>query len=144
MANYTLTSSSVLHSTSAAYANYTAGETIAAGQPVYADSTALDDFGKAKVKLADANASAATASVIGIAANTASSGQPVRVVSIDSDFTHGLATVAAGDIIIVSATAGGLAPASDMASGMYPAIVMLAKSATKAIVSVQYGTAAKP
>lgn len=144
MANYTLTAASVKHSTSAGFTTYTAGETMTAGQPLYADSTALDDTGKPKAKLADANASASTALVIGVSANGASDGQPVRVVSSDPDFTHGLATVTAGDIIIVSATAGALAPSSDMATGMYPSIVMIATSATKATVSMLSGTTAKP
>lgn len=144
MANYTLTPALVVHSITANYTSYTAGATITAGQPLYADTTALDTSGKPKAKLADANASAATASCIGISANGAADGQPVRVVFSDNDFAHGLTGAVAGDIIIVSATAGGLAPALDMATGMYPVIVMVATSATKAIVSILSGTVAKP
>ena len=142
MANYSLTSSSVFNGADAAYATYTAGASISAGQPVYLDAADLDALGQPKAKLADANA-ATTAAVVGIAANTAANNQPVRVVSADSGFTHGLTGVAAGDIIILSATAGGLAPAADMASTMFPVVCMLATSATKAKVAIAVGLAAK-
>jgi hypothetical protein len=144
MADYSLTSSAAIPSDDATLENYTAGATIAAGQPVYADATALDAKRKGKAKLADANASAATATVIGIAATSASAGQPVRVITEDDDYTHGLTGVTAGDIIILSATAGGLAPASDMATGMRPCVVMLATSSTKAQLVFANGSAAKP
>jgi len=143
MADYTLTSANVIHSANAEYKTYTAGATIAAGQPVYLDSTALDAQNKPKAKLADANASATTSTVHGIAANTASSGQPLRVVTFDADFTHGLTTVAAGDVIVLSATAGGLAPAADIASGWYPVVIGVATSATNCVLSIVQGTAAK-
>ena len=143
MSDYSLTSSAVIASDDATLENYTAGATILAGQPVYADSTAPDAKRKGKAKLADANASAATSAMVGIAASSASSGQPLRVITIDTDYTHGLTGVVAGDIIIVSATAGGLAPASDMASGMYPVVAMIATSATKARLVIARGTAAK-
>ena len=143
MADPSLTSSAVIPSDGATLENYTAGATIAAGQPVYADATALDAKRKGKAKPADANASAATALVVGIAASSASAGQPVRVITADADYTHGLTGVVAGDIIILSATAGGLAPAGDMASGMRPSVVMLATSSTKAILVFANGTAAK-
>ena len=144
MADYSLTPSAVIASDDATLVNYTAGATIAAGQPLYSDSTALDARRRGKVKLADANASAATSVMVGLAASSATSGQPVRIITEDDDYTHGLTGVTAGDIIIVSATAGGLAPASDMASGMYPCVAMIATSETKAKLVVSNGTAAKP
>jgi hypothetical protein len=144
MADYTLTSSAVVPSDTATLKNYTAGATILAGQPLYSDATALDARNLGKVKPADANGSLATSTLVGIAASSASSGQPVRVITADSDYTHGLTTVVAGQIIVVSATAGGLAPASDMASGMFPAVAMITTSATKAVVSIVNGGVVKP
>ena len=143
MADLTLTSSSVLASTGARRTLHTAGATIAAGQPCYLDSADLDSNNKPKAKLADANASAATAAVEGIAINSASAGQPIYLVSEDDDFTHGLATVAAGDVVVLSANAGGLAPVADIASGWRPVVLMVPTSATKAVLSIVAGTAAK-
>ncbi len=146
MADYSLTSSAALASSTATLVQYTAGATLAGGQPVYSDSTDLDSQfrQRGKAKLADANASAATSVIVGIAASSASSGQPVFVITADTDYTHGLTGVTAGDIIILSATAGGLAPAADLATGMYPNVVMIATSATKAKLVLANGTAAKP
>jgi len=143
MADYTLTSSSVLASSSARKTTYTLGSAVAAGQPVYFDAADLDSASRPKAKLADANASATTAAIQGVAASSGASGQPVLIVTEDTDYTHGLAGVLTGDIIILSSTAGGLAPASDMASTMYPAVVMIAISATKARLVLGYGTAPK-
>lgn len=143
MANYTLTAANVFASTGATYDTVTAGETITAGQPVYYDSGALDAANRPKAKLGDANASAATATIRGIAGNSASNNQPLRVITSDPAFTHGLTTVAAGDIIIVSATAGALAPAADLASGWYPTVAIVATSATQGVLGILSGTEPK-
>lgn len=144
MANYTLTSSSVVPSTSALMRETTAGATIGAGQPIYLDSADLDAQNRGKAKLADANASATTAAVVGLAANSASAGQPIRYIEEDSDYTHGLTSATAGDVVVLSATAGALCPAADIATGYYPVVCLVVTSATKAILKIVAGTAAKP
>ena len=80
---------------------------ITAGKSVYLDGTT--------VKLADNNASIDfTGKNIGIALNDAAAGQPVKFK------TAGKITLGTGtesEIYVVSATAGGIAPAADLASG---------------------------
>jgi hypothetical protein len=66
------------------------------------------------VYLSDANASATTKAITGIALNGAAIGQPVSV-QTSGTITIG-ATVAVGTIYVVSATAGGIAPSTDLAS----------------------------
>jgi hypothetical protein len=119
---------------------------IAAGQPVYEDTAALDSIGRPKFKLYDANATtptAITSGVRGIAANSAGTNQPVSVVIYDPAFTHGLAGVTKGDVLIASATAGGIAPVADLASGWRPAVVLIATSATVAVLQIAQNTTAK-
>lgn len=101
MADITITAASVLASSSANITDGTAGATITAGQVLYRDSTS------GTMKLADSDASAATAAPVGIALHGASSGQPIKYVTADPAFTFG-GTVAAGDTIWLSDTAGGM------------------------------------
>lgn len=105
----------------------TAGATITIGQLLYFDSTA------GTYKLADANASASTAAVIGIAASAAASGQPVIVITEDDDLTLGATLSMSAPVYVMSATAGGVAPTADITTGWYPAAILVAKSTTKCI-----------
>lgn len=121
----------------------TAGATITVGQYVYLDSTTNT------YKLADSNASAATAAVIGVAATGGASGQPILVCTEDNDFTPGatlsISVAASSGVYCLAAAAGSVKPLTaltDMASGEYPVIVFVAKSATKAILKPVTGTAA--
>lgn len=139
MADYALTSASVIKGSNASTQIGTAGASIVAGQPVYSDASASN-----LIKLADADASLAASTVVGVALNSAATGQPVSYVTDDDDFTHGLTGVTTGDIIILSSTAGALCPAADLSSGEYPQVVMIAKSATKAVVKLAAGGVAKP
>lgn len=113
-----------------------AGATITAGQPIYQDPTSLAYFP------ADANGASPLYDVIGIAENSAAIGQPVSIVDYDPYFTPGC-TMAIGDIIILSGTAGGIAPAADLASGWFPVVLMVAYSATQARLSLIKGGVAK-
>ncbi len=144
MANYTLNSTLVQPSANAKGYDCTGGATIGAGQPCYLDATALDSKSAPKAKLADANDTAATALVKGIAANSCSDGQPLRLITEDDDFTHGLSTVAVGDLVVLSATAGALCPHTDLASGHYPVALMTITSSTKAKIRILAGTAPRP
>src|SRR5690348_11017500 len=82
-----------------------AGVAITAGQAVYYDATT------GTLKLADANASAATASAVGVALNSCASGQWCTYLE-EGLYTVG-GTTAVGTIYCVSATAGGIAPIAD-------------------------------
>ncbi len=140
MSDISITAASVLAGANAKRRVGKAGATITAGQVVYEDSSDSNKF-----KLADADASAATAKVAGIALHGASSGQPLEIDSDDDDFTPGgtLSLSAAGDtgIYVLSGTAGGIAPVDDLAAGDYPVILGVAKSATKMILKIINGPA---
>lgn len=136
-ADLSVTAASVLASATALTGAGTAGATITAGQTLYIDASDSN-----KLKLADANASAATATVVGIALNGAASGQPVRYVYEDSTFTPG-ATLTVGEVYILSATAGGLAPVGDLASGYYPGVLFIAKTTSTGVLKIVRGTVAK-
>ena len=105
----------------------TAGAAITIGQLLYYDSSA------GTYKLADANASATTAAVVGIAASAAASGQPVIVITEDDDLTLGATLSMTAPVYVMSATAGGVAPSADIVAGWYPAPILVAKSTTKCI-----------
>lgn len=141
MADLTITAASVVKGANAVTRTGTAGASITAGQVVYED-TANSNV----LKLADGNASSATANPVGIALHAAESGQPVTYVIEDDDFTPGatLSMSAAGGkaVYVLSATAGGICPVADLASGVYPVVVFVAKSASKAVLKFVKGTAA--
>lgn len=141
MSDVSITAANVVKGANAKTRRGRAGATITAGQVVYEDSS--DSF---DLKLADANASAATANPVGIALHGASDGQPLEYVYEDDDFTPGgtLSLSAAADdgVYVLSGTAGGIAPIGDLASGMYPVILGVAKSTTKMNLKIVRGTAA--
>jgi len=126
MADISVTAASVASGTNATKREGTAGATITAGMPVYLDSTAAN-----AVKPARANA-VATSKAVGVALNSASSGQPVDYVTSDSTFTIG-GTSTAGTILCVSAgTAGNIAPSADMTTGNFVTVIGVMISATQA------------
>jgi hypothetical protein len=139
MSDISVTAGSVLAGANAKKRSGIAGTTITAGQVLYEDST--DSF---KLKLADANASLAAANAVGIALHGAASGQPVTYVYEDDDFTPGatlsLSVAADSALYVVSGTAGGIAPMDDLAAAMYPTVLFVAKSATKANLKIIRGT----
>jgi hypothetical protein len=121
MSDLTITAASVAAGTNATKANqYLAGASITQGKSVYVDTT--DNT----VKLADADA--VISGVVGVALNAASSGQPVTFQQY-GNITIG-ATVATGTAYYVSATAGGICPESDLASGDFPHFLGFATSTT--------------
>lgn len=124
-ADISITAASVVPSSAAKFITKIAGATITAGQPVYEDTGDSN-----KVKLADTDSATALARVcLGIAATGASAGQPVRIIREDPALTIG-ATVAIGDILILSGTAGGICPAADAATGDYVTFLGVASSTT--------------
>jgi hypothetical protein len=136
MADITVTAANVVASNAAKRGNGVAGATITAGQAVYKDAA-----DSSKLKLADANASAASADPVGIALHGASSGQPLQYVEEDPDFTPG-ATLTTGAVYVLSGTPGGIAPVADLTTGWYPNVLMVAKSTSKAVMKITHGTAA--
>lgn len=102
-----------------------AGATITAGQAVYLDAATM------RYLLADTNGTLAASTVIGVALNSASNGQPLIVDIEDDDYTPG-ATLTAGTVYVLSGTPGAIAPVGDVTTGWRPAVVFVAKSTTKA------------
>jgi hypothetical protein len=125
MADLTITASQVLPDTTGDIFRGTSGATVTAGQTVYLDtSTNL-------IKLADANASALTAVTMGIALHAALTGQPLAVQRRGTPTLGAGAAPAVGTIYIQSATAGGIAPAADLATGYYATIVGVGTTGNK-------------
>lgn len=115
MADVSVTAASVVKASDTVTVDGVMGATVTAGQTVYLDANTNT------YKPADANASAAAATLVGIALNGGASGQPVKV-AIGGTITPGF-TVSVGAVYVLSATAGGIAPVADLASGWYTAIV---------------------
>lgn len=101
----------------------TSGGTLAAGKPIYLDSST------GTWKLADNNdATAAVRQATALCLTGSSSGQPVAYMT-DGQVTLG-ATMTAGVVYYLSATAGGICPVADLTSGMYPCAIGIATSTT--------------
>lgn len=129
MADLTITAADVIADADATVQKGTAGATIVAGNAVYLDSA--DN----RYKLADCDsATAAAKSPAGIALNSASSGQPVAVIS-RGDLTLS-SVLTAGTAYYLSATPGGIAPFADLASGDDVVVLGIAKSATVLQVAI--------
>lgn len=140
MADLTITAASVIKGTGAQTATGTAGATITAGQPLYADSADLDFQGIAKLKLADANVSLALATCVGVSLHAALAGQPLTY-----QFAGILAigaTVALDMPYAVSTTAGLICPVGDLTTGNWLSVIGRATSTTALTLSIQNATAA--
>lgn len=123
MADLSITAANVAAGGGAKIVPGTAGEAITAGQVVYLDSST------GRFKLADNNsATAAVRSPYGIALNGAAAGQPLSVLT-SGPITIG-ATLTAGVAYYLSATAGGICPVADLATGQYPTVLGIATSTT--------------
>lgn len=137
MADLTVTATSVLPGTTGAdFEMGVAGATVTAGQTVYLD-TSTNTY-----KLADANASALTAVVRGVALHGASSGQPLRIQRAGV-YTAG-ATVVVGTVYVQSATAGGIAPAADLTTGYYTSVLGVGVTASTLGLSIYNSGVAVP
>ena len=102
MADLSITAASVIPSSNAVIAIGTAGATIVAGQSLY-----IDTANSNVLKLYDADGSALTSTMAGIALGGAASGQQVRYVTQDPALVLGC-TMVVGDTLWGSDTAGGL------------------------------------
>ena len=129
MVDVTVTAAEVLPGTDTQYTHGVAGEAITGGQTVYLDSTT------STYKLADADDSAATATVVGIAMNTAAANGRLTIAtsgSLDPGFT-----VTVGQIYVQSGTAGGIAPVADLATSDRVSILGVGASATSLTLSIK-------
>lgn len=137
MANLSITAANVRASSAAVIGQGVAGATITAGQAVYLDET------DGKLKLAQSTSTTAY-KVAGISLHGAADGQPLTYVIEDDDFTPGatLSLSAAADkgVYVLSATAGAICPAADLASTNRPVFLFVAKSATKACLRIRHNT----
>jgi len=106
-----------------------AGATLIQGDVIYLDSTDSN-----KAKLADASA-AATATVAGICVTPSLSGQPVLYTAVDTIAIG--ATVATGEMYVLSATAGKIAPLADLVSTNIVSIIGIASSTTEIDIQLQ-------
>ena len=121
-ADIPITPSHIVPGPNAQYRYGIAGVNITAGQLIYLDTTANT------WKLGDCNATAITADVDGMAANTAAAGQPLTIVTADDHLTIISGQVVAnGGIYILSATPGGICPASDYTTGWRMVVVAVGK-----------------
>lgn len=128
MADITITPANVKKGQGAVVVNGIAAATITAGQVLYrlADGT----FG-----LADANgASALIKTPFGIALNGGAAGQPIAIQTAGRIFIGG--TAVQGTIYVLSATAGGICPAADLASGHRVGILGVGYDADEVSISI--------
>lgn len=139
-ADVSITAASVAPSADAIYLDsyyggkLVAGAAITAGQLVYVDTADSN-----KIKLSDCNSgTAGVRDVDGIAVNNAASGQRISVVAYDPALTLG-GTTANGTIYVLSATAGGIAPAADVTTGWYVAVIGLGLPSNKIFFSAGRG-----
>lgn len=122
-ADITVTATSVTRSTGE-QTTYLAGETITAGQCVYVETDG-------KVWKSDSNASGKK-DLLGIALNGGAVNQPIIVQTSGTIAIGGTVTV--GTIYVVSATAGGIAPHTDLATGWD--VIIIGVGATSSTISL--------
>lgn len=124
MSDLSQTPASVIEGATAQRRNGTAGASITAGQPLYADAADGD-----KLKPCDADASAAAANCVGIALHAAADEQPIAYTK--AGLINLGATLTVGEIYVLSGTAGGIAPKADLAAGDFVTILGVAISASQ-------------
>ena len=131
MADLVLTAAAVLTTTEATTENGTAGATITAGQRVYHDALT------GRFKLADADAATdPERRTRGIALNSASDGQPLRIHK-SGDLTVN-AVLTPGVTYYGSPVPGGICPRADVLTADYVEIIGVAKSTTVLAVAINY------
>lgn len=129
MADYTIAAGDVVPGADATTIDGECGEAINAGESLYLDTTANQWF------KTDVNVSAAKAKVGGIAiSSTDAAKQRVGIQTSGTLAVGAVLGLLAGEFIISSATAGGLAPSADLASGWFSSLAAIGKSTTEIIV----------
>ena len=130
MADVTVTAANV-ELVSGTTSSGVSGETITAGEAVWVDTGDSN-----KIKLADADLSAAAATVSGVAIQGSTTGNLVVYALTGAVIDIG-GTVVKGGVYVLSATAGGVAPEADLASGMYTSILGTASSTTNITLDIR-------
>ena len=132
MADVTIVAGQVLPSTAGGWTlgQGTAGATITAGQPLYADAS-----DRGKLKPADADA-LTTARARGIAVSSAGDEQPIRYL-VAGPITLGSGNLVQGRSYFVSANAGGICRESDVASSKFTTSLGLATTTSQLDVQLQ-------
>jgi hypothetical protein len=110
--------------------NVVYGATVAAGQPVYQDST------DSEFKLCDANLSLAAANVQGIAMTPGVDGGN-GIIATGGDIVLVGTTMAVGETYYVGATAGDIVPDADLTTGWHVSRLGTASSTTNLKLSIQ-------
>lgn len=131
MADYTFTATNVAWVSGSRVTTKVAAETLTAGQIIYINADGA-------VAKADANASGKK-DVAGIALNACGAGQPA-VYQTSGEISFGSGTFTTADIVIPSATAGGLCPSSDLTTGMQPGVVGFAQNSGTLTLVLSNGT----
>lgn len=132
MAAYTITASEVTAAAGATVVTGIAGAAITAGQALYLDATTNT------LKLAQNDGTAAEATCVGVAINSASAGQPVSYVAqgdVNLD-TAALTGATKGEVTTLGATAGGLYPNEDVATTQYVSIVGIMVTSNPGVLRV--------
>lgn len=128
MADLVITAANVVPGATAKTRAGTAGAAVTPGQPLY-------EAADGKWYPADCDsATAAARSPLGLALNTAAAGQPVDVVRGGPVILGAVLTAGVG--YYLSATAGGICPVADLASGDYPVFLGFAISASVLDVTI--------
>ena len=128
MADLTITAANVKPGTTAVTTTGTYGETVTAGMAVYKSSSDSLWY------KAECDSTTAKAAAVGIALNGGSVNRPGTIIT-KGDCSIG-ATVAVGRVYVVSATAGGIAPTTDLASTNYVTVLAVGTSTATLNVSI--------
>lgn len=135
MPDLSITAANVVPAAGAPLISGIAGAAITPGQPVYVDPA--DNL----VKLANANNAAAVArSPVGLAVNTAATGQVVAY-QREGDLALG-SVLSRGVAYYLSRTSGRIAPFGDLTTGDFPVLLGIARSATVLNVTIREAGAA--
>lgn len=116
MADYTITGTAVLQTTGTPGGGV-AGVAIAAGDMLYLDSAA------GTLKLAQSDGTSAESKCVGMALNNAAIDQPVAYAGNGEVTVQGGAFATVGLILLLSNTAGRLAPVADVGAADYLTII---------------------
>lgn len=127
MADLSITPADVVPGTQSRRSTLIAAVAISAGQAVYINASN-------QLALADCSADT-TAGAVGIAVNSCAPGQPCTF-HAEGDLEVG-SVITAGTIYVLSATAGGIAPATDLASTNLVTILGVGIDATSIQVGIQ-------
>lgn len=121
MADISVTPASVQPAAGSVSKRGIAGEAINAGQSVF-------EAADGDIELCENDQAALEAAAVGIALNDAAAGQPIEY-NITGDVTFN-AVLAAGQIYIVGAAPGGIAPEADAVAGEFVTVLGVGTSTT--------------